>query len=128
MRRIRKRVVGLVLALTLLAAEAVLVSAADLPGVQARQQDEGTTSNDSNPGEGFEYGVVQTPKTRSLVVEDGVRLRQGPSTSAPVLELMYCGETVLIDRTTSSKVPGWYYLKRLSTGTWGWASSDYIMS
>lgn len=128
MRRMRKRVIGLVLALTLLVAEAAVVSATELPDMGIEQQTETLASDDSNPGEGFEYGVVQTPRTRSTVVEDGVRLRQGPSTSAPVLELMYCGETVLIDRTTSSKVPGWYYLKRINTGTWGWASSDYIMS
>lgn len=128
MRKMEKRIVGLVLALTLLVAEAVLVSAAEWPNVQTGQQVETLSSDDSTLEDGFEYGVVQPPKTRSVVVEDGVRLRQGPSTSAPVLELMYYGETVLIDRETSNKVPGWYYLKRLSTGTWGWASSSYILS
>ena len=128
MRKMEKRMIGLVLALTLLVAEAVFASAAELPDVQTGQQVETLSSDNSTLEEGFEYGVVQPPKTRSMVVEDGVRLRQGPSTSAPVLELMYYGEKVIIDRTTSDKVPGWYYLKRLNTGTWGWASSDYIMS
>lgn len=127
MRKIVKRVIGLVLALTLLAAEAGLVGAAELPQVEV-QQDGTITVEDTGLGDGFVYGIVQPPKTRGTVIEEGVRLRSGPSTSYPVVELMYYGEKVIIDRTTSAQVSGWYYVKRLKTGTWGWASSSYIMS
>lgn len=127
MRKITRRVIGLVLALTLLAAEAALVGAAELPQVEV-QQDGTITAEDTGLGDGFVYGIVQPSKTRSMVAEEGVRLRSGPSTSYPVLELMYTGERVIIDRKTSAQVSGWYYLKRLKTGTWGWANASYILS
>lgn len=59
---------------------------------------------------------------------DGVRLRSGPSTSYSVLELMYNGEYVSIDFSTSYQQSNgtWYYVKRIKTGTWGWVKSDYI--
>lgn len=63
------------------------------------------------------------------VVGNGVRLRTSPSTSGTVIELLYYGERVSIDLTTStSKSDGsWYYVMRIKTGTWGWVSADYIM-
>lgn len=127
MRKITRRVIGLVLALTLLAAEATLVGATELPQTQA-QQDEIITADNVELEDDYVYGIVQPSKTRSMVAEEGVRLRSGPSTSYPVLELMYSGEQVLIDRKTSSQVSGWYYLKRVKTGTWGWANASYILS
>lgn len=127
MRKITRRVIGLVLALTLLAAQATLVGAAELPQTHS-QQDEIITADNKELGDDFVYGIVQPSKTRSMVAEEGVRLRSGPSTSYPVLELMYSGEQVIIDRKTSSQVSGWYYLKRLKTGTWGWANASYILS
>lgn len=127
MRKITKRVVGLLLALTLMAAQAALIGAAELPQAQS-QQDEIITADTEELGDDYVYGIVQPSKTRSIVLEEGVRLRSGPSTSYSVLELMYSGEQVLIDRKTSSQVSGWYYLKRVKTGTWGWASSSYILS
>lgn len=59
---------------------------------------------------------------------DGVRLRSGPSQDYSVLELMYYGEYVRIDFTTSySQSDGtWYYVKRIKTGTWGWVKAEYI--
>ncbi len=59
---------------------------------------------------------------------DGVRLRSGPSQDYAVLELMYNGEYVSIDFSTSySQSNGtWYYVKRIKTGTWGWVKSEYI--
>lgn len=127
MRKITRRVVGLLLALTLLAAQAALIGAAELPQAQS-QQDEIITAANEELGDDYVYGIVQPPKTRGMVIEEGVRLRSGPSTSYPVVELMYSGERVIIDRTTSAQVSGWYYIKRLKTGTWGWASSSYIIS
>lgn len=127
MRKIVKRVIGLVLALTLLAAQTTLIGAAELPQAQS-QQDEIITADNVELEDDYVYGIVQPSKTRSMVAEEGVRLRSGPSTSYPVLELMYTGERVIIDRKTSAQVSGWYYLKRLKTGTWGWANASYILS
>lgn len=61
------------------------------------------------------------------VTEDGVRLRKNPSKSATILELMYRGEPVLINYTKSSGKGSWFYVKRIKTGTWGWASRQYIL-
>lgn len=61
------------------------------------------------------------------VKEDGVRLRKSPSKSATVLELMYRAEPVLINYTKSSGRPSWFYVKRIKTGTWGWAYRQYIL-
>lgn len=59
---------------------------------------------------------------------DGVRLRSGPSQDYAVLELMYNGEYVSIDFTTSYKHSNgaWYYVKRIKTGRWGWVKADNI--
>lgn len=79
-------------------------------------------------------GKVMINTSRALgdpnadVYGDGVRLRSGPSTSYSILELMYNGEYVSIDFTTSYRQSNgtWYYVKRIKTGTWGWAKADYI--
>lgn len=69
--------------------------------------------------------VRQNPNGQ--VTGDGVRLRSTPSTSGTILEKMYYGEYVWIDwNMTGTSHPGWYFLKRLKTGTNGWASSSYI--
>lgn len=59
----------------------------------------------------------------------GVRLRKNPSSSATVLELMYDGENVYVNIGKSVVKNGtlWYYLKRMKTGTWGYANGDYIL-
>lgn len=124
-RKMLKRLACLVLAIGMLAAETIMVGATSLPEVQPVSQTETADSEVT----GLVEGVVKAPiMTRGLgaLVEDGVRLRKGPSTSAPILELMYVGEKVYIDNTTSSAVSGWYYLQRVNTGTWGWAKADYI--
>ncbi len=67
------------------------------------------------------------PDGNASVTGDGVRLRKSPSKSATILELMYKGESVLINYTKSGKGKGvWYYVKRMKTGTWGWVSTKYI--
>lgn len=126
-RKMFKRLACLLMALGMLAAETMMVGAVELPEVQSISQTEVPTSGESEDG-GLVLGVVQKPMTRGMgdVMEDGVRLRKGPSTSATILELMYFGETVYIDLTTSASVPGWYYLQRSKTGTWGWAKAEYI--
>lgn len=58
------------------------------------------------------------------VVGDGVKLRKSASSSGTVLELMYYGEVVKVDK--SKAVGNWYYLTRSKTGTKGYASKDYI--
>lgn len=78
--------------------------------------------------------VVINTSSRALgepnadIVGNGVRLRTGPSTKYSVLELLYDGEYVSIDFTTSFKKSNgtWYYVKRIKTGTWGWVKSDYV--
>lgn len=126
-RKMFKRLACLLMALGMLAAEVVMVGAAELPKVQQVSQAETSDSGDTD-GEGMVSGVVQVPMTRGMgdVIEDGVRLRKGPSTSATILELMYSGEYVTIDTTTSASVSGWYYVQRRKTGTWGWAKAEYI--
>lgn len=57
---------------------------------------------------------------------DGVRLRNTASTSGTVLEVMYDGEQVCIDKTKNSN-SGWYYVTRIKTGTKGWVSKQYIV-
>lgn len=126
-RKMFKRLACLLMALGMLAAEVVMVGAAELPKVQQVSQAETSDSGDTDGGD-MVSGVVQVPMTRGMgdVVEDGVRLRKGPSTSATILELMYSGEYVYIDTTTSASVSGWYYVQRRKTGTWGWAKAEYI--
>lgn len=58
------------------------------------------------------------------VVGNGVRLRAEPNTSSTVLELMYFGESVMIDLDKSTL--SFYYIRRDSTGTCGYASTQYI--
>lgn len=126
-RKMFKRLACLLMALGMLAAESMMVGAAELPEVQPVSQTETADSSETD-GDGLVVAVVQMPMTRGLgdVVQDGVRLRKGPSTSATILELMYVGEMVYIDVATSSSVSGWYYVQRAKTGTWGWAKADYI--
>ncbi len=59
---------------------------------------------------------------------NGVRLREKASATATVLELMYNGEAVYVNRSKSVTKGNtlWYYLKRIKTGTWGYADSDFI--
>ncbi len=58
---------------------------------------------------------------------DGVRLRKGPSLTSTVLELMDKGEVVSINVDKSQLSKGYFYVKRLKTGTRGYASTKYII-
>lgn len=74
------------------------------------------------------FAVVTRATTGGTVDGDGVRLRASASSGATVLELMYNKESVAVDKGASVSKNGvlWYYLKRVKTGTWGYADSDYI--
>lgn len=59
-----------------------------------------------------------------LVWADGLRLRTEPNTNSTILELMYFGEEVLINLDKSTMT--FYYVKRVKTGTKGYANAQYI--
>ncbi len=61
-----------------------------------------------------------------VVCGDGVRLRKGASLTATVLEMMDKGELVTIYVDQSKLSRGFYYVKRIKTGTKGYASTKYI--
>lgn len=58
------------------------------------------------------------------VLGDGVRLRSEPSTSAPVLELMYSGEPLIVSQAYVA--PGWVKVQRVKTGRWGYVAEQYV--
>lgn len=60
------------------------------------------------------------------VYGDGVRLRKAPSLTSTVLELMARGEVVAIYTDKSELSKGYYYVKRIKTGTRGYASVKYV--
>lgn len=112
------------------------VKAAELPvTITSPDQLNDLSKYDTN-GDGLVYATVNINSValgqvigyqNGEVVANGVRLRAGSSSTATILELMYNGEAVCIDYGVSaSAANGWYYLQRLKTGTWGWASSSYI--
>lgn len=124
-----KRLACLLLALGMLAAEAVTIGAAELPEVQPVGQAETSDSGETD-GDNFVIGTVQMSMTRASgdVIGDKVRLRKGPDSTAATLELMNFGEQVIVDRERSACIPGgqWLYVLRNLTGTWGWVLRDYI--
>lgn len=63
----------------------------------------------------------------ATVNADGVRLRSIPATGA-ILELMYKGETVLIDSVDLSDQigNGWMHVQRVQTGTIGYCDAHYV--
>lgn len=70
------------------------------------------------------YSNVSRSLADGIVTGSGVRLRKKPSTSATILELMNNGEYVNIE--WGMNTAKWYYLQRIKTGTYGYASKDYI--
>lgn len=70
------------------------------------------------------FAAVTYSASSGIVIGSGVRLRKQPSTTATILELMDVGEYVNISYGKSTT--NWYYLKRLKTGTYGYASKTYI--
>ncbi len=57
---------------------------------------------------------------------NGIRLRQYPDYGT-VLELMYNGERVHVDKEMTDESGAAYYLKRDKTGTVGYAAFEYII-
>lgn len=59
------------------------------------------------------------------VTTDGLRLRKYPDTGT-ILELMYKGESVHVDKEMTIESGAAYYLKRDKTGTVGYADFHYV--
>lgn len=73
----------------------------------------------------YGYGIVTiSDEANAEVIGDGIALRREPSLSADILERLYDGELVRVDFSKHNN--DWVYLKRLKTGTWGWAAQEYI--
>lgn len=70
------------------------------------------------------FSAVSLMSADGMVTGSGVRLRKKPSTSATILELMNNGEYVSIQ--WGENTAKWYYLRRIKTGTYGYASKTYI--
>ena len=83
-----------------------------------------TTENESH---NYVIGYIDMTMTYSengTVVGDGGNLRKEPNTSSTILEKMYWGEQVLIDLDNSTMT--FYAIKRVKTGTSGYASRQYV--
>ena len=132
--KVMKRLVCMVAVLCLIVLESSSVKAAELPVTISPDQLDNISQYDTN-GDGLVYATIQTDSLATSlssvwqngeVTDNGVRLRNQPSSTATILELMYNGEAVCINYGVSDGGSGWYYLQRLKTGTWGWASTSYI--
>lgn len=136
--KLKKRIGCLMIALCFMILECGAISAEELPVVITKQADLSKLYLYDTNGDGEVTAVViggetsETPeeggmRLMSSVKNDGVRLRNAPNNSATVLELMYVGESVTIYINDPCTGTGWYYLKRTKTGTYGYASSAYII-
>ena len=132
--KVMKRLVCMVGVLCLVGLETSSVKAAELPVTVSLDQLDNISQYDTN-GDGLVYATINTDNVATSlsstrqngeVVAQGVRLRNLPSSTATVLELMYNGEAVCINYGVSSGGGGWYFLQRMRTGTWGWAVRSYI--
>lgn len=133
--KVLKSLVCLVGVLCLIGLESSSVKATEVPvTITSPDQLANIRQYDTN-GDGLVYATIRTDNIATSlayssqngeVTDNGVRLRAGSSTTATILELMYSGEAVCINFGVSGGYNGWYYLQRLKTGTWGWASSSYI--
>ena len=81
----------------------------------------------ASDGEISTTAELYSASLNGYVVGDGVRLRKGPSLTSTVLELMDKGEVVSINVDKSQLSKGYFYVKRLKTGTRGYASTKYII-
>lgn len=71
------------------------------------------------------YAAVTFSAYNGLVDGDGVRLRKTPSSTGTIVALMYDGEKVFI--VPNESTANWYYLERVKTGVYGFASKKYII-
>jgi len=81
----------------------------------------------TSDGEISTTAELYSASLNGYVVGDGVRLRKGPSLTSTVLELMDKGEVVSINVDKSQLSKGYFYVKRLKTGTRGYESTKYII-
>ena len=71
---------------------------------------------------------VTTHTANGEIINNGVRLRKSPSTSATILELMYDGELIWIDWSAyGSAGLNWHRVQRIITGTYGWGLRKTII-
>ena len=129
MNRVLKSIMAGALCLGLLCSVGVNAEAAESVNkvVESSGSTEMTMAEITIPEEVVMANVARVA-SNGEVDGNGVRLREKASAPATVLELMYNGESVYVNRS-KSVIKGntlWYYLKRIKTGTWGYADSDFI--
>ena len=129
MNRVLKSIMAGALCLGLLCSVGVNAEAAESVNkvVESSGSTEMTMAEITIPEEVVMANVARVA-SNGEVDGNGVRLREKASATATVLELMYNGESVYVNRS-KSVIKGntlWYYLKRIKTGTWGYADSDFI--
>lgn len=130
MKKILKRIVAGALCVCMLSAT----------NVQAKTMNQTKEVADKTSSEEMVIAQVVVPEEEVMqniargilageVVGNGVRLREKASSTSTVLELMYDGEAVKVNTSETVDKNGkkWYYVKRVKTGTWGYANSDYIV-
>ena len=131
-----KKLRGIMLGMLVLVAGCILFSVPQQAEAAEKGADQSVVERDeigvgvimpSNAGAGpMVMAASNYSDGNASVAGDGIRLRKSPSKSATILELMYRGEPVLINYTKSSGKGSWFYVKRMKTGTWGWAYRQYI--
>ncbi len=117
------------------AAETEVATVAETPVMLSMSELENVSQYDTD-GDGLVTVVIMPEVLRlttvsavygsGTVIADGVRLRATATASGTVKELMYYGETVIVNSFTVNDGISWYQVKRVNTGTNGWACADYI--
>lgn len=128
MKRALKNVATVVLCMCLLCFNYVKVDSAVVQKAEETSTEEVVTAKIMVPEEQVMENIARGILDGE-VVGNGVRLRAKASTSATVLELMYNGESVRVNTSGTVNKNGikWYYVKRVKTGTWGYADSEFIL-
>lgn len=69
--------------------------------------------------------TYSNPKTKTVAVSEGLRLRKGPGTNYDTIRYLGKGYPVSV-KGESSKNPGWVYVTDITRGISGWVSAAYI--
>jgi len=96
-----------------------------LPIDLKRQTFRGIKASILVPAAEFEVQPRFVHDLQGTIIGDGVRLRDAPSNTATVLELMYDGERVWVDQRYDDPDGNWYHVTRQSTGRTGYVYSSY---